>query len=144
NKIIDKNDKSERTVPHYLRITLKGNDKNINGTGAKIFLYDKGRIQFQESIQTRGFQSAVDNRITFGTGTASEIDSLVVIWNDGTHQSIFNVKTNQSITLHQDNARSNFDYRQLHKAGSTWLQKTNDFNISYTHHENNMVEFNRE
>src|SRR5690606_27211529 len=41
NKIIDKNDKSERTVPHYLRITLKGNDKNINGTGAKIFLYEK-------------------------------------------------------------------------------------------------------
>lgn len=127
---------------NFLQVTLEGKNGNIKGLGSKVFVYDSGKLQMQECMPTRGYQSAVDTRLTFGVGRTLEIDSLTVIWNDGSFQSIRNIKSNQRLTLKQNDAAGSFDYTRFHRA--TPLLKTVNDNISYRHSENKFVEFNRE
>jgi enediyne biosynthesis protein E4 len=132
-----------KTQPnHYLQVSLKGKPGNLYGVGAKVVLYDSGKLQLQECMPTRGYQSAVDYRLLFGTGLAGESDSLLVIWNDGTFQKLRQVKSNQRLTLDQANASGSFDYSVFHK-GQPLFRRV-DAGISYRHWENKFVEFNRE
>jgi enediyne biosynthesis protein E4 len=121
---------------------LKGKSGNLAGIGAKVILYDSGALQLQECMPTRGYQSAVDRRLSFGTGDVEELDSLVVIWNNGNFQVIKGVKTNQRISLDQANATGYFDYAVFHQAKP--FLKAVDAEIPYRHAENRFVEFNRE
>jgi hypothetical protein len=127
---------------NYLQLVLKGKPGNINGIGAKVMLYDSGKLQMQECMPTRGYQSAVETRLTFGLGRSSEIDSLLVIWVDGSFQSLKGVKANQRLVLDQNDGAGIFDYSIFHKKAR--LLKNVDSHIPYRHFENKFVEFNRE
>lgn len=127
---------------NFLQVTLKGQAGNLGGIGAKVILYDSGKLQLQECMPTRGYQSSVEPRMTFGIGRTTEIDSVIVIWNDGRFQSVKGVKANQKMTLSQDDAAGTFDYSRFHHA--TPLLKAAGDDIPYRHHENKFVEFNRE
>ena len=48
---------------------------NKAAIGANVTLYYAGKINYQELIPSRGFQSSIDTRLHFGLGTASSIDS---------------------------------------------------------------------
>ncbi len=133
---------ADKQANNYLQVTLNGKAGNLNGIGTKVVLYDSGRIQLQECMPTRGYQSSVDDRLFFGTGSSSEIDSVLVIWNDGAFQTLKNIKSNQKLALNQSDASGIFDYSRFHKSGA--LLKPVDDNIPYRHLENRFVEFNRE
>ena len=92
---------SEKINPqnHYLKIKLIGTDKNRNGIGAKMKLYCKGNLYYQEQSPERGFQSSVDQVLNFGIGKHDIVDSLIVIWNDDKMQKLQSVKANQLIVL---------------------------------------------
>jgi hypothetical protein len=126
----------------FLQITLSGKNGNVYGIGTKVILYDSGKLQLQECMPTRGYQSSVDPRLNFGVGRKPEIDSLVVIWNDGSFQTIRNVKSNQRIILDQNKASRKYDYNRFHQ--SKGMLKNVDDGIPYRHLENKFVEFNRE
>jgi hypothetical protein len=142
NKTIVKGSSEKNPPNHFLQIVLKGKDGNRSGIGAKVILYDSGNLQLQECMPTRGYESSVDHRLVFGAGSAAEIDSLLVIWNDGSFQRQKNIKTNQRLTLDQTNASGNFDYSIFHKTQATL--KPIETGIPYKHKENKFVEFNRE
>ncbi|HYF70029.1 MAG TPA: VCBS repeat-containing protein [Ohtaekwangia sp.] len=144
SKFIDKDRKSDQPDPRYIRITLKGSDKNSHAIGAKVYLYYDGKVQLQECSPTRGFQSSVDYRLTFGTGASDKIDSLVVVWNDGSYQVLTQVKTNQAIVLDQGKANGTFDYAVLPKNNNAFIDKSGALALNYKHEENKLVEFNRE
>jgi hypothetical protein len=127
---------------NFLQVVLKGKPGNINGVGAKVILYDSGKMQMQECMPTRGYQSSVDTRLSFGVGRSSEIDSLFVIWADGSFQSLSGIKPNQRLVVNQDAATGTFDYSRFHQ--SSPLLKSVDDNIPYRHSENKFIEFNRE
>ena len=104
NTTLDSEGKKNDSV-NFIQIKFQGVKGNVNGIGTKVFLYSKGGIQMQECMPTRGFQSSVDTRLTFGLKNGvSEIDSVVVVWNDGTFQKLNEVKTNQQIVLKQTDA----------------------------------------
>jgi len=138
-----KNNKQE-TSNHFLRVSLKGKSGNLYGIGAKVFLYDSGKLQVQECMPTRGYQSSVDPRLLFGTKHRQQIDSLLVIWNDGTFQKLKNINTNQTIELDQQQAAGNFDYTAFHQYDPLFERATAALAIPYKHKENRLVEFNRE
>jgi len=73
---------------HYLKVRLKGTERNTFAIGAKVFVF-KGseKLNFQ-LIPTRGFQSSIEYTLTFGLGKATQVDSLLVIWPDRS-QSVF-------------------------------------------------------
>jgi ASPIC and UnbV. len=85
-------------------VKLKGAGKNTDGLGAKITLYRKGQLQFQEQMPARGYQSTVSPILHFGLGEEDVADSLRVVWLSGKEQVLRDVKANQLITLDENEA----------------------------------------
>jgi enediyne biosynthesis protein E4 len=141
NRTINKN---ENPVSHYLQFSFKGKPGNLFGIGTKVFVYDSGDLQMQECMPTRGFQSAVDHRLTFGLGSSTGVDSVVVVWNDGTFQALKKVKGDQRIRVEQQNASGNFEYSHFHATIPWFKNASEEIVIPFKHKENNFVEFNRE
>jgi enediyne biosynthesis protein E4 len=140
NKIID----GKTAHPDFVQIVLKGNPQNVFGIGAKVFIYDSGRFQMQECMPTRGFQSSVDYRLTFGTGKSKSIDSLLVIWNSGKFQKVKAQQTSQRLVLDETNALGMFDYSVFHQGKILFRNVSDSVQFPYRHQENVFAEFNRE
>jgi enediyne biosynthesis protein E4 len=127
----------------FLQVAFAGDLPNAYGYGAKVFLFTKGSMQMQECSPTKGYQSSVDQRLTFGTGTHNSIDSMWVIWNDGRFEKKRNVRTNRRIILKQSDAKGDFDYSIFHIDKPIFKEETG-MSIPYVHRENSFIEFNRE
>lgn len=99
------NDKENPNSNKYLKIKLKGKGGNQNGLGAKLVVYTENNVQYYEHSTVRGYLSSVENTIHFGLGDASQIDSLRIIWSDGTTQLLNGVAANQVLELKQQEAQ---------------------------------------
>lgn len=141
NLTIDRSEDSKRS--HFLRITLKGKPGNTSGIGAKAFVHANGKVQMQECMPTRGYQSSVDHRLSFGMGTDLKADSVLVVWSDGTFQRLINVKADREILFDQSEASGLFDYKRFHQREPLFAEASDSL-IPYVHKENSFVEFNRE
>jgi enediyne biosynthesis protein E4 len=102
---IYRNDASKQTNHHYLQVKLKGAGKNTEGIGAKLTLYSKGKLQFLEQMPARGYQSTVSPILHFGLGEEIAADSLRVVWLTGKEELIRDIKSNQLITVDENNAK---------------------------------------
>ncbi|MDB5277092.1 MAG: hypothetical protein JWR61_2047 [Ferruginibacter sp.] len=90
---------------NFLTLQLKGSELNKSGIGAKATLYANGTVQFLEQYPVRGYMSSVDNRLHFGAGKATEIDSLKIVWPDSKVQLLKHIKTNQTLTIDYKDAQ---------------------------------------
>ncbi len=145
NKTITKdNHKDDLHQRGYLQIKCNGNEGNRFGIGSKVFIYKDSQLQFLECMPTRGYESSVDYCLTFGTGDADKIDSLMIVWNDGTFQKLKDIKANQRLTLNQKDAQGSFDYSIFHKSKAVFKNVSGEINFPYKHIENKFIEFNRE
>ena len=88
----------------YIKLQLKGADKNTFALGAKVSLYQNGRLQILRQMPSRGFQSSVDPFLVFGIKDRTLIDSIVINWPTGKHSKIANIQPNQSISIDENNA----------------------------------------
>ncbi|MDP9042359.1 MAG: CRTAC1 family protein, partial [Bacteroidota bacterium] len=101
---IYRNNTSENSSAHFIRIKLKGDKKNTFGIGAKISVKTTTCEQFQEQYPCRGFQSSVDPVMHIGLGKDSVIESLLVIWPDGKVSSMKNVKADTLVAIDETDA----------------------------------------
>ncbi len=70
-------------APHWLRVTLEGRQSNRSGLGARVELLAGGARQVRYVRRNGGFLSTFDPALTFGLGTAAQVDSLLVRWPSG-------------------------------------------------------------
>ena len=56
-------------------------------------------------MPTRGYQSSVSEILHVGLGESAIIDSVKIIWPGGASETVYDVKSDQQITLEQKNAR---------------------------------------
>ena len=121
---------------NYLKIKLKGEDKNSLGLGAKVTLFTPQGIQYQELSTYRGYQSSVAPYLTFGLGTQTAVDSMQVSWPGGKITKLAQVEANQTLELTQTEAKSekiqNFSPNQglfasVSKVPLSKGQEVNDF-----------------
>lgn len=99
-----KNESRELNKNNYLAIAVRGNNKNVFGLGATVHAYvDSGILAF-DHMPIRGFQSSMDYKIVMGLGNLETIDSIVISWPDRKIQTLKNVKANQLLTVHNDDA----------------------------------------
>lgn len=73
---------------HWLRLRLVGRAPNTGALGARVTLGAGGQTQRRLLMPSRSYLSAVDLPLSFGLGEAEAVDSLEVIWPDGTSQSV--------------------------------------------------------
>jgi len=84
NTFIYENKTDQKEAANYLKLTFEGDQKNKFAIGAKAILYQGDAIISQELVPFRGFQSSMDYTMTLGLGDKTTVDSLQVIWPNGT------------------------------------------------------------
>jgi len=143
---------------HYLQVRLDGEGNNRFAVGARVTLHGGGEQFVQELEPSRGFQSSVDYVLTFGVGPCLTIDTLRVEWPDGRETVLNGVATNKRITVRQAEAtagnqgqgsdpslRSGQAGNRALASRATLLEDVTDLTgISWSHHENQFVDFDRE
>ncbi|MCM4162325.1 MULTISPECIES: VCBS repeat-containing protein [unclassified Arenibacter] len=126
----------------FLKIILKGPDRNIDGIGARIEIKADNRTFYAENYFSRGFQSAMATPIHFGLGNIDKIDSVKVIWPDGDCQILTNIKANQEIFIQY--APVGTVTFEKDKPDYTFLDITEDYGINFKHEENDYNDFSLE
>jgi enediyne biosynthesis protein E4 len=139
NCIITKD--SARMNSHFLTIILKGDSKNNAGIGTKISVYCGKKLQYYEHFPIRGFQSMVDPQIHFGLGENTIIDSLYIWWPDGKEQYLYNIKSDQFLTIRYQMASFTKKPRLIPKNTKLFATQTEKTNIKFKHNERQFIDF---
>jgi hypothetical protein len=127
----------------FLKVELKGEGKNRFGIGARVWVYYRGQLSYQEQMPMRGFESTVDSRLNFGLGKTQQIDSLVVEWNDGKRQVLDSVAINSTVIVEQKNAQPK-TFTGAAVTNTVFTSPADRLGIDFVHKENDFVDFNRD
>jgi hypothetical protein len=128
---------------NYISLSFKGDSLNTFGIGAKAYLFQKNKIQYQQLMLTRGFESSSDSRLHFGLDTAKVIDSILIVWPNQKTQTLRNVSANRQLTVNQREATGVFNYEEYFKPKQSLLTDvTADMNITWKHRENDFFDYN--
>lgn len=137
--------RSEITAPgnRHLSVALHGEGNNTYALGAKVTLKAGSKTFYQEQFPMRGFMSSVDYKLNFGLGNRHTVDSVVVEWPDNKVTILTNVKTNQTLYLHQKDAR---EIRKAHHhiSNQSVFQEIDVPQLDYKHVESSFVDFDRD
>ncbi len=139
-----RNHSVEKLKTHFLRVKLKGNGKNPHAIGAKVYLYQKGQMQFLQQMPNRGFQSSSDLNLVFGLGNNAVIDSLTVVWPDDKTQSLKNIKVDTELTLDHMAAKSMWKKPSTENVSTPFVDLTKSAGLDFLHEENPFVDYNRD
>jgi hypothetical protein len=139
NNTIEKN--KPHTNNHFLRLSIKGDSLNPRGFGARVMLYNKGKVQVQEENPVRGYFSSVDQQLLFGLGNDDHVDSLIAIWPDNKKQLITNISADTTILLSWQNTGKIMTTVTMADNGAIFSDITSSAGIFYKHHENSINDF---
>jgi hypothetical protein len=92
------NNSQSNTDFGYLKVQLQAENEGQK-IGAKVVVWQNGKVQYQEFQPTRGFQSAMYVPLIFGVEKKAVVDSIEVFWNNNTKTVVKNVKSNTSVTV---------------------------------------------
>ena len=135
---IYKNNSEQLVKNNFLKIKLRGEEKNQWGIGSKVTLYSNGNKYYQEAMPVRGFQSSVDPVLNFGIGKESTVDSVVIIWPNDKKQTLKNVRANQAISVNIKDATETWVYDSTATASNYFIQQPA---FNFTHTENQFNDF---
>ncbi|MBI3134781.1 MAG: VCBS repeat-containing protein [Bacteroidetes bacterium] len=93
-----------KTSNHFLKLKIKGSEKNKFACGAKIKLQTSSGIQFKTVQLTRGYQSGVDPVLHFGLGAVSVVELVEVYFADGKKIERKNIQADQLLELNYADA----------------------------------------
>lgn len=129
------NKTSKSSKNNYVSVNLFETNKGLNTNGAKVFLYAGGKTFYKEQNTVKGFQSSSTRQVHFGLNNISKIDSLRVVWKDGTQTLESNLKTNSIVTINKEKT-TKYNYKS--KAIEAFIP------FNYTHQENDYLDYERE
>ncbi|WP_225899032.1 VCBS repeat-containing protein [Flavobacterium erciyesense] len=134
-----RNNSEKNAKNQYVKVKLKGNGQNTFAVGSVVELFAGSEVIRQELIPSRGFQSSIDYTMTFGIGD-KKIDSLRVIWPNGTTETIKKIAKNAVLNLDIAKAKGTFSPK-----GNNQKTQFSAVNSSFVaHKENNFIDFDHE
>ncbi len=134
--------KNNAPSKYTVDLVFRGNNANTFGVGAKAWLFSRGKMQYQQLMITRGFQSSCDPKLHFGVDSVKYIDSILVVWPDQKYQLIKNVPAKGLIEVKQAEAGGVFDHSAFFPKTKTLLQ---EIGVSpWKHRENEFLDYNRQ
>ena len=86
---------------HWLRVKLTGTSVNRDAIGAWVELRAGDLLQRRQMMPTRSYLSQVEPVLTFGLGNIDRIDSLEVLWPDGSSQTVAAVNIDSLLEITQ-------------------------------------------
>jgi enediyne biosynthesis protein E4 len=124
---------------YFLRVKLEGSAFNRNGVGGKVFVHIGDRVLYNELMPSRGWQSSSEGVLHFGLGMVPVPDSVTVVWPNQTFQIVKGVKSNETITLRQNDGEGEWKYQPGKKTTLKAIQA-----VDFAHRENEYSSFERE
>lgn len=135
--------KNNSVKQNYISLSFKGDSSNTFGVGCKAWVFQKGKMQYEQLMFTRGFESSSDTRLHFGLGADSTIDSLLVVWPDQKFQTIKNYSANKQLVINKKDAGGLFDYDAFFKSSTPLFTDISDkIKLNWKHTENDFNDFN--
>jgi hypothetical protein len=92
----------QKTGHHWLRVKLKGRPPNTDAIGARLALTAGGVTRYREVMPSRGYLSQVELPVTFGLGPLDRVESLHIVWPDGSSQDLAPNAVDTSLVIEQD------------------------------------------
>ncbi len=86
---------------HWLRVKLIGRSVNRDAIGSWIEISTQGLTQRRQVMPTRSYLSQVELPVTFGLANAERIDSLQILWSDGSKQEIMDAPLDSTLIIEQ-------------------------------------------
>ncbi|MBL7702514.1 MAG: VCBS repeat-containing protein [Ferruginibacter sp.] len=137
--------KNKLPAKYTLDLAFKGNDKNTNGIGVKAWIYINGKMQYQQLMGTRGFQSSCDLKLHFGLDSVRYIDSMLIVWPNQKYQFFRNTPATGLIEVKQINAGGLFDYNTFFPPAKKMFEDiSSQVACNWAHHENDYLDFNKQ
>ena len=135
--LLENQSSGEGRANNFISISLKGDGALKNPNGAKIYLYADDQMAFKELGTVRGFQSSSTHKLHFGLGALEKIDSVAVLWLDGTKQTENGLMINEHHTITR---------KSMAAVGeSLSVRDPQAFTVfPYTHMENGFLDYERE
>lgn len=135
-----RNNSRQQNGNAYIAFSLEGDSLNRFAIGAKINLYNSDQIMSRELVPTRGFQSSVEYKVSFGLGITNP-DSAVITWPDRKRTVIIRPEVNK---LHVVKKNSNAIQGILLPEKSTPQLFVVDSTVFKTHQEDDQIDFYNE
>jgi hypothetical protein len=127
------------TSSNFLKVKLRAGKYNTYGFGSLVSVHS-GKNTITEQLQsTSGFQSSSEPIAFFGLDEIEKIDSLEIIWPDGTIQIVAPVELNATLTVQKDEKGQKAQDRsgQLIKRF-----EAKSIELPFCHQENDYADFN--
>ena len=86
---------------HWLRVRLSGTRANRDAIGARVEVRAGGVTQTRYVMPSRSYLSQVERVLTFGLGMADRIESVEIVWPDGSRQPVDSVQVDSVLTVEQ-------------------------------------------
>ena len=128
---------------NFLTVQLEGNELNLKGIGASVSLYAGGQQQMVQNVSTRGFMSSNTDRLHFGLGSDTLVDSIIVSWPGLLEETIYNVKPNQALVLNITSATAIAPVFE-DSPSQTIFTSTSKPGLQFRHRENDWEDLDRE
>ncbi|NJN35371.1 MAG: VCBS repeat-containing protein [Saprospiraceae bacterium] len=136
-----------------LTLVLRGGEQNRTAIGSKLMVCKKDTVLFFEKYPTRGFQSSMETPLYAGVGNPVAIDSVLLIWSDGTFQHLdkntLNWQGANDFTYKKGLQKFDFQGFIKNKKIKNTLKKTlvdvtETVKLDFKHSENDFGELDRE
>lgn len=133
--------KNKTPSKNYLTLSFNG-IVNKFGVGCKTYVFTKHGMQYQQLMNTRGFQSSTGNKLHFGLGNDTVADSILVVWPGQQYQLIKNVPGNKPFQFNEQNASGHFDYPSFFSPKNAGDLETAAVSVNWQHRENDFLDYN--
>ena len=127
---------------HYLRVKFKGDQKNLQGFGAKIEgVFENGERFYYENTPYRGYLSSVEPVAHIGLGTKRKLKEIHIVWPNDKMQVIKKPGVDQILTVSMDAAKE--PYQTLFEVNKPLLKDiSEELNLVDVHQEYDFIDFN--
>jgi hypothetical protein len=125
---------------NFLQVRLTGEGGNTAGLGARLKIFHNGHIQTLEQNPARGYLSNCSFTLNFGLGRDQIVDSLLIRWNSGKVQRLYDIKANQVVELAEKDAA---EMRVANKPPVQWFAEITPA-IKFESHDTSINDFNRQ
>jgi len=83
----------------YLKIKLTGKTSNLSGFGTRVQVWADSTLHTKDLISSDGYLTGNSQILSFGLGSATVIDSVLVNWTSGVEQVLTDVAVNQLLHI---------------------------------------------
>ena len=138
-----RNNENELLHNHYIKIRLQGTGANTKAYGASISLTTADGVQqYQELYPVRGYQSTNTQEILFGFAPQQTIQKIIINWPGGKQTVVQNVPSDTMLVIDQEKAT--LSAVASVKPFFLFSDITATAGLSYTHRENDFIDFKDE